>query len=582
VPMEMVVTVPPERLRSADEHAELDGKQYRMTMLERLDMIREIQFRIESFPEISRAMSAATFAPTGTDTGISTAADRSGDYAINKSLEDHRSTLLKGDYLRLEQLPNSKQASGRELWRLSARVAAFGDPRNTDNDIDYGKFVEQLKSAVDPVLVAYQQRDMIVERLHKQGKRLDGAQICILYRTPDGAPEPILNSQESVLANLLLKSGVQPKTLPDGQKLRGVTFYNLTGFDTNAEEPQYLEKAIHALSAQDALILVSAGSDPTAKKFADGGLSIIDVTNVPVDGTSAAVELGSTSNPRPIRSVYTGMVPLIYKTQRQLLSSLKNTIFWALVFIAGIMMVYLRSAVSGIVSMLPNVFPIVVIFGAFGWLGVKVDIGTMMCASVALGVAVDNTMHFLSWFRRGTALGLDRVQSVLFAYDNCATAMIQTAIIGGLGLIAFTTSSFTPTHQFGYLMISILAAALVGDLLILPALLAGPLGYYFGGRTSVTKTATLAVPGTFAKVTARIRRKLQQQEQFSDHFAPVYPDTVETVILPAPPEPVAPIEPVYAPAAVEERKDLVDGPHSDLHARLRNLRRESPHGRVSS
>jgi hypothetical protein len=98
----------------------------------------------------------------------------------------------------------------------------------------------------------------------------------------------------------------------------------------------------------------------------------------------------------------------------------------------------------------------------------------------------------------------------------------------------------------------------------------------------VTETAALAVPGTFAKVTARIRKRLQQQEQFSDHFAPVYSDTVETVILPAPPQPPLPIAPVYAPAAVEQRKDVLDGPHADLHARLRNLRRESPHGRVSS
>jgi uncharacterized protein len=235
VPMELVVTMPQERFRTADEHAEQDNRQYRMTLLERLDMIREIQFQIESLPEVSRALSAATFAPEGTYTGVSRAADRSGDYAINKSLEENRASLLGGDYLRLEQLPGSTLKSGRELWRLSARVAAVGDSEGKNSDIDYGQFVEKLKSVVDPVLVAYQQRDMIVEQLHKQGKRLDGAQLCILYRTPDGAPEPSIKSQESVLANLLLKSGVHPKTMPDGKKFRGVSFYNLTEFDTHVE-----------------------------------------------------------------------------------------------------------------------------------------------------------------------------------------------------------------------------------------------------------------------------------------------------------------------------------------------------------
>ena len=56
---------------------------------------------------------------------------------------------------------------------------------------------------------------------------------------------------------------------------------------------------------------------------------------------------------------------------------------------------------------------------------------------------------------------------------------MQTTLIGGLGLAIFAFSSFTPTQRFGYLMISLLAAALVGDLIFLPALLAGPLGKVF-------------------------------------------------------------------------------------------------------
>jgi predicted RND superfamily exporter protein len=600
VPMELVVTMPPERFRTAEEHAEQDGRQYRMTMLERLDMIREIQFQIESLPEVSRALSAATFAPEGTYTGLSRTADRSGDYAINKSLEDNRACLLGGDYLRLEQLPGSTLKSGRELWRLSARVAAVGDSNGKGSDIDYGQFVEELKSVVDPVLVAHQQRDMIVEQLHKQGKRLDGAQLCILYRTPDGAPEPNINSQESVLANLLLKSGVQPKTMPDGKKFRGVSFYNLTDFDTHVEEPQYLDSAIHALSAQDALILVSAGTDPTAKKFADGGLTLIDVTNVPVDNTSAAIELAAVDTPRAIRSVYTGAVPLVYKTQRQLLLTLQDTMLWAVVLIAGTMIVMLRSAVAGLVSLLPNLFPIVVIFGALGWLDIKVNIGIMMCASVALGIAVTNTIHFLSWFRRGVNDGLDRVQAVILAYNRCSVAMVQTAVIGGLGLAVFGLSTFTPTQQFGYLMLAVLGTSLVGDLLLLPALLAGPLGYYFGGKAPRTNVADLAKSGAFALATERVFYCLTQPmidsepEILSEPKIPQEFVSTVRIDLPAteipsrklPTEPArveAPKVPTRAAKITDfDHKEVIDGPHADLHARLRNLRRESPPGQVPS
>ena len=584
VPMEVILTVPPEKIRTADEHAEADGEQYRMTMLERLDLMREIQTRIEAFDEISRVMSVATFTPESTNTGIG-GADRSADYAKNKSLEEHRDKLLSGDYLRMEQDKKSKQETGRELWRVSARVAALGNDDNENGGIDYGQFVEELKSAVDPVLVAYEQRDMIVRGMHKMGKQLDGSQVCILYRTPTGDPEPTPTAQETVLRNLLLKSGVQSKK---AGKARAVSFYNLSEFDAHEDEPGYLDRAIQALSNQDALILVSAGSDPTAKQFAKGGLPLIDVTDVPVDEVSAALEMHSTDKARPIRSVYTGMVPLVYKTQRELLKSLNESIMWATVLIAVVMMFLLKSPIAGLISMIPNVFPIVIIFGALGWLGIKVDIGIMMSASVALGVAVDDTIHFLTWFRRGIKLGLGRVQAVMLAYDRCATAMLQTTIIGGLGLAVFATSTFTPTQQFGYLMISMLGAALIGDLLLLPAILASPLGVFFGGTISEFGTKALASPGAFAAATKQLIEELQASGQLHDiDTLPAPPNDIE----PEPPSlkpvprsaaPVAtvarenqlPAQPTRKILTDEDHKDLADSPHAALHARLRSLRRE--------
>jgi hypothetical protein len=122
----------------------------------------------------------------------------------------------------------------------------------------------------------------------------------------------------------------------------------------------------------------------------------------------------------------------------------------------------------------------VVIFGAMGWLGILVDIGSMMTASVALGVAVDDTIHYLTWYRRGLDEGQDRKGAALMAYERCANAMTQTTLIAGLGLAVFAFSSFTPTQRFGTLMLTLLFAALVGDLVFLPALLCGPIGRFFG------------------------------------------------------------------------------------------------------
>jgi len=114
-----------------------------------------------------------------------------------------------------------------------------------------------------------------------------------------------------------------------------------------------------------------------------------------------------------------------------------------------------------------------------GHFGTRVDIGSMMTASVAMGVAVDDTIHFLTWFRAGLRKGMDRREAVFIAYRHVAPAMTQTTIIGGLGLCVFALSTFTPTQGFGKLMLTLLLAALVGDLIFLPALLASPLGRIF-------------------------------------------------------------------------------------------------------
>ena len=186
----------------------------------------------------------------------------------------------------------------------------------------------------------------------------------------------------------------------------------------------------------------------------------------------------------PIHVVYTGVVPLVYKAQRSLLDSLIQSTFWSFVTITPLMMFLSRNIIAGIVVMLPNVLPVVVIFGGMGWLNIDVDVGSMMTASIALGVAVDDTIHFLTWFREDFERLGDRNQAILAAYRRCALPTMQAAVISGLGLSVFALSTFTPTQRFGYLMLTILFAGVVAELIMLPALLAGPLGRFCNPRVS--------------------------------------------------------------------------------------------------
>ncbi|WP_068265600.1 efflux RND transporter permease subunit [Rubripirellula obstinata] len=179
------------------------------------------------------------------------------------------------------------------------------------------------------------------------------------------------------------------------------------------------------------------------------------------------------------RGTYTGIIPLIYKAQRQLLMDLFRSFLAAFAIIALVLVFVLRSVSAALIAMVPNLFPAVVVFGGLEWIGIPLQIGSVMTASAAMGIAVDDTLHFLTWFRRGIDRGLSRKDAISDAYGRCAGAMMQTTLICCSGLLVFTVSSFVPILHFAWLMVALLLAALIGDLVLLPAILAGPLGRFF-------------------------------------------------------------------------------------------------------
>ena len=188
-----------------------------------------------------------------------------------------------------------------------------------------------------------------------------------------------------------------------------------------------------------------------------------------------------------VDATYTGVIPLIYKAQRQLFNDLVRSFFLAFGVIGIIMIVALRSPAAGMLSMAPNLFPAVVVFGFMGWRGVLIEIGSVMTASAALGIAVDDTFHFLTWYCRASAGGKSRQEALRIAYQRCAGAMTTTTLICSCGLAVFALSTFMPIVHFAWMMVSLLAAALVGDLIFLPAMLASPLGKVFQRSRSILR-----------------------------------------------------------------------------------------------
>ncbi|TWT65468.1 efflux RND transporter permease subunit [Crateriforma conspicua] len=177
-----------------------------------------------------------------------------------------------------------------------------------------------------------------------------------------------------------------------------------------------------------------------------------------------------------------GLMPLVHEIQRQLLRDLFASFLTAFVLIAIVMTIVQAGIFAGVLSMVPNVFPALALFGFLGWIDHPIDIGSIMTASVAMGIAVDDTLHFLTFFTRRLDEGSTRTDAVLAAYEHCGRAMIQTTLICGTGLAIFALSDFVPTARFAWMMIALLTFAIIGDLLVLPAILLSPLGKAFDRR----------------------------------------------------------------------------------------------------
>ena len=175
----------------------------------------------------------------------------------------------------------------------------------------------------------------------------------------------------------------------------------------------------------------------------------------------------------------TGIMPFVHRVQGLLVADLFSSFLSALVVIAITMTIVQGGLGTGLVAMVSNIFPTALLFGLLGWLRMPMDIGSIMTACVALGMAIDNTLHFLTFFRRGLSEGLARPAAIDAAFRHCGTSMLQSTLVCGLGLAVFSGSDFVPTCRFSWMMCLLLTAALAGDLVVLPALLAGPFGRWF-------------------------------------------------------------------------------------------------------
>lgn len=169
---------------------------------------------------------------------------------------------------------------------------------------------------------------------------------------------------------------------------------------------------------------------------------------------------------------FTGIAPLLEEAQHSIFDGFWESFLTAFLIITAVMIVSLRSWKAGLVAMIPNLTPIFIVFGILGWLSIPVDIGMMMTASIALGIAVDGTFHFLLHYESRFRATGDSSDASRDALMQTGAPILKAAVIAAIGMLALMLSNFVPTARFGLMMATLLMAALIGDLVLLPAILA--------------------------------------------------------------------------------------------------------------
>ena len=173
--------------------------------------------------------------------------------------------------------------------------------------------------------------------------------------------------------------------------------------------------------------------------------------------------------------VVTGTAIMSTRSGESLVRNLIISLSVALVVISMLMALLFRSGRLTVISIVPNIIPLLLVGGAMGFAGIALKPSTALIFSLAFGIAVDDTIHFLAKYRIHRDAGDSRDEAIRMTLRETGKAILFTSLILMSGFLVFTLSSFGGTVTMGALTALTLAVALVANLFLLPALL-----YCFG------------------------------------------------------------------------------------------------------
>lgn len=202
------------------------------------------------------------------------------------------------------------------------------------------------------------------------------------------------------------------------------------------------------------LLRISKHSSAAQAEIISGLRSFIDAT--PHEGLQVRVTGRAVKDVNTIDALVRGQI---------------ESLALAAAVITLIMFLAMRSVRIGALSLIPNIFPIALNFGVMGFLGIPLNTSTALISVVALGIAVDDTIHFLTEYNLRRAQGLPLPEALHRVMLDKGRGICASSIILVIGFSVLVLSRFVPTISFGGLSAVIMITAWIGDMVVLPAVM---------------------------------------------------------------------------------------------------------------
>jgi predicted RND superfamily exporter protein len=174
----------------------------------------------------------------------------------------------------------------------------------------------------------------------------------------------------------------------------------------------------------------------------------------------------------PSEYTITGVVPLLNAAQISLINTQIRSFAVACSVILTLIALFMKSIRAMLAAVLPNLVPIFLLFAMMVVLKVPFDAATVMIASVAIGIAADDTIHFLSHYRAEKQRGKSLVDAVKSTYHKVGRAITFTSVVASTGFMILVLAEFKPIQYFGLFGSVTMVTAWIGDVFILPACVA--------------------------------------------------------------------------------------------------------------